>query len=174
MFEWILDAFSTSSGKSQFISIVVSSCIAITVLLLNQRFNNQRERKKLHAEKIEELYITVIEYLDASDDLITDIQKGTYRKDSGYHGYNELTYAKREATLGKIEMLFALYFPEIPFSKADYDIDILPVFWASVSGKIARGEVLGDEVLAESRENLKNASKALKSMCKQLMYKRSI
>lgn len=169
MYNWLLDAFSTPSGKSQFISIVVSSCIAISVLLLNQRLTNTRERKKLYIDKIEELYLAVTEYIESCGDLITDIQKSTYREQSGYHRYNESTYDKLESSIAKIEMLCGLYFPEIRFDSKDYFTSKMPAFLAATSGQYARQEVNTEETIIESRKHIENASKELKRMCQHLM-----
>ncbi|MCJ8352195.1 hypothetical protein [Moritella sp.] len=170
MFEWLLDAFSTPTGKSQFISIFVSSCVAISVLLLNQKLTNIRERKKVYVEKIEELYLAVIEYLETCDDLITDIQKSTYREsETGYHRYNEATYDKRESSIAKIEMLCGLYFPEVKFEPKDYCISKMPAFSAATSGKFARKEVSGEQVVKESRVHIDKASIELKGICRNLM-----
>ncbi len=170
MFEWLLDAFSTPTGKSQFISIFASSCVAIFVLILNQRFTNIRERKKVHVEKIEELYLAVIEYLEACDDLVTDIQRSTYREqETGYHRYNEATYDRRESSIIKIEMLCGLYFPEVTFDPNDYCISKIPAFWAATSGQFARKEVSGEQVVKESRAHIDEASKELKGICRNLM-----
>ncbi|HDZ9263699.1 hypothetical protein [Vibrio cholerae] len=169
LYNWLLDAFSTPSGKSQFISIVVSSCIAISVLLLNQRLTSTRERKKLYIEKIEELYLAVTEYIESCNDLITDIQKGTYREESGYHRYNESTYDKRESSIAKIEMLCGLYFPEISFNSKDYCISKMPAFGAAISGQYARREVNAEETVIKSRKHIENESQELKEMCQHLM-----
>lgn len=169
LYNWLLDAFSTPSGKSQFISIVVSSCIAISVLLLNQRLTSTRERKKLYIEKIEELYLAVNEYIESCNDLVTDIQKGTYREESGYYRYNESTYDRRESSIVKIEMLCGLYFPEINFNSKDYCISKMPAFWAATSGQYARREVNAEETVIKSRKHIENASQELKEMCQHLM-----
>lgn len=169
LYNWLLDAFSTPSGKSQFISIFVSSCIAISVLLLNQTLTNTRERKKLYIDKIEELYLAVTEYIESCDDLITDIQKSTYREQSVYHRYNESTYNKLESSIAKIEMLCGLYFPEIRFDSKDYCISKMPAFWAATSGQYARQEVNAEETIIESRKHIENASQKLKRMCQHLM-----
>jgi len=170
LYSWLLDAFSTPAGKSQFISIVVSSCIAISVLLLNQRLTNARERKKLYVEKIEDLYLAITEYLEACDDLITDIQKGSYREEkTGYHRYNESTYDKRELAISKMEMLFSLYFPDVKFNTKDYCISKMPIFWAATTGELARRTTDGEEAVAKSREHIKIASTELKNNCRKLM-----
>ncbi|MCG9580885.1 hypothetical protein L1D13_24135 [Vibrio tubiashii] len=175
IYEWLVEAFSTASGKAQFFSIVTSSCIAITVLLLNQWLTNRRERKKVYVEKIEELYLASIEYLEACDGLITDIQKSTYRDpESGYHRYNESTYDKREASIIQIEMLCGLYFPKVNFNSDDYCIKKMPIFWAATSGQLARREVDGDDVLAQSRKHIEESSKQLKDMCRNLMQSKMI
>ncbi len=170
MYEWLLDAFSTPTGKSQFISILVSTCVAISVLLLNQKLTNTRERKKVYVEKIEELYLAVVEYLETCDALITDIQKSTYREhETGYHRYNEATYYKREASISKIEMLCGLYFPEVEFEPKEYCISKMPAFWAATSGQFARKEVSGEEVVKKSRDHIDKASLKLKAICRDLM-----
>lgn len=167
--EWFSEVFNSTSGKAQFLSITISSCLAIMILILNQWFTNRRERKKVYVEKIEELYLTSLDYLNACDELITDIQRSKYQRDTGYHRYNESVYSKMEVSISKIEMLCGLYFQKIHFDSKKYSITKMPIFWAATSGQIARKEVNTDEVLKQSRSHIETSSKDFKLMCRKLM-----
>jgi hypothetical protein len=174
IYDWFLEAFSTPTGKAQFISITISSCLAISALFLNQGLTNRRERKKVLVEKVEELYSASMDYLEACDDLVTDIQKGTYREENGYHRYNESTYNKLELSLNKIEMLCGLYFPKAEFKADNYGVKKIPVFWAATSGQIARKEVEPNSTAIDSRKHIEQSSKTLKKMCRDLMKSKMI
>ena len=170
IYDWFLEAFTSPTGKAQFISITISSCIAISALFLNQYLTNRRERKKVLVEKIEELYKASIRYLEACDDLVTDIQNCTYKmENNGHHRYNENTYNKLESSITKIEMLCGLYFPQVKFNADDYGIKELPIFWAATSGQIANKEIDPNEAVVLSCKHIEKSNQTLKQMCRKLM-----
>ena len=101
--------------------------------------------------KIEELYVISIDYVDACDQLITDIQQSKFRCENGYHRNDEAAYSKMLNSITKIEMLYSLYFPNIEFKADNYCVTKMPIIWAANSGQLVRGEVDADEILKESR-----------------------
>jgi hypothetical protein len=56
MFQWFSSIFNQPAQKAQLVEILISAILAMTVLLLNQRFTTKRSRKELSIRKIEELY----------------------------------------------------------------------------------------------------------------------
>jgi hypothetical protein len=54
LLDWIPTIFESNSDKARLIAIVISSIVAVSILLLNQRLISGRERKKLLIEKIED------------------------------------------------------------------------------------------------------------------------
>lgn len=135
---------------------------------------NRRERKKIICEKIEEFYEASIAYTNACDQLITDIQRMTYRCESGYYTNDPAAYALFEQSISKMEMLHGLYFQRIDFDSEDFAIDKMPLIWAANSGELARKTVNSDEVYKKSRDHIKSSSDRLSGLCKELMHKHMI
>ena len=174
MLDWFQNIFSTPSDQGRLFTALISVLLAVSVLLLNQFFTNSRERKKILMGKVEELYLTTLEYLEACDQLITDIQKSKYRCETGYHRNDEVAYAKMVNSVTKIEMLCDLYFPQVKFEAKDYCVTKMPLIWAANSGQLARKEVNGEEVLKESREFISSSSANLKILCGKLMKSKRV
>ena len=107
MYQFISEIFATNSDKARFISILISSIVAVGILLLNQWFTNKRERRNLYIEKIEEISKLVSEYDRCArkfffeyDDNASDVSKP--------HGNASIA-------LQDMEMLLHLYFPNDVF-----------------------------------------------------------
>lgn len=174
MLDWFQNVFSTPSEQGRLFTALVSVLLAVFVLLLNQYFANKRERKKILMGKVEELYLTSLDYLEACDQLITDIQKSKFRCEAGYYRNDEVAYAKMVNSVTKIEMLCDLYFPQVKFVAKDYSVTKMPLIWAANSGQLARGEVDGDTVLKESRDYISSSSNSLKILCGNLMKSKRV
>lgn len=170
----IVDLLISEDNIVTTISIVVSATVAMLVLGVNQYYSNRRERKKIICEKIEEFYEASIAYTNACDQLITDIQRMTYRCDSGYYTNDPSAYALFEQSISKMEMLHGLYFQRIGFNREDFAIDKMPLIWAANSGELARKSVNTEEVYKKSRSHIKSSSERLSGLCKELMRKHMI
>ncbi len=55
LLDWTAAVFESNSDKARLVAIVISSVVAISILLLSQKLTAGRERKKLLIEKIEEI-----------------------------------------------------------------------------------------------------------------------
>lgn len=165
----MLEPFLSSNNLVTLLSIVVSTALAIIVLIANQRYSNRRERKKLTCEKIEAFYEATISYENACDQLLTDIQSMKYKRESGYYANDPVAYAQFENSITKMTMLHGLYFPSADFDPKAYDIKEMPIIWAAISGEIARGAVDTKEMYLKSRQHVESSSKYLRSLCHKLM-----
>lgn len=148
--------------------------VAMIVLGANQYYSNRRERKKIICEKIEQFYEASINYTNACDQLVTDIQRMTYRRESGYYANDPVAYSLFEQSISKMEMLHGLYFQRIEFNSEDFTIDKMPLIWAANSGELARKSVKAEELYEKSRAHIKNSSENLSGLCKELMRKHMI
>lgn len=148
--------------------------VAMIVLGANQYYSNRRERKKIICEKIEQFYEASIKYTNACDQLVTDIQRMTYRCESGYYTNDPIAYALFEQSISKMEMLHGLYFQQIEFNSEDFAIDKMPLIWAANSGELARKSLKAEEVYEMSRAHIQNSSENLGALCKELMRKHMI
>ena len=174
MNEWFHEVFQSSSDKARLISILISALVAILVLLLSQWFTNRRERKKLISEKVEEMYLTSIDYTNAAHQMLKDLQLRKPDLSSGYHSIDEVVYGKMNDSIRKMEMLCGLYFPEISFEPADFSVNNMPVIAAAASGELARGSVDGEGLYIKSRKHVEQAERKLTSLCKDLMKKKML
>jgi len=75
------EIFVDPSDKAKGITILVSSVVALSMLLLNQWFINSRSRREIKREKIEELYLLKIEFYRNAQSLIKYHFDGTLSKD---------------------------------------------------------------------------------------------
>ncbi len=170
----IVDLLFSEGNIITTISILVSATVAMIVLGVNQFYSNRRERKKLICQKIEEFYEASIVYTNACDKLVTDIQRMTYRCESGYYRNDPAAYALFEQSISKMEMLHGLYFQRIDFNSEDYAITKMPLIWAANSGELARKSVNSDDVYKASRAHINMSAEHLSELCKELMRKHMI
>ncbi len=105
---WFLQVFSEPRQQAQLVAIVVSACIAILVLLLNQWFINRKSRKDLHIQKIESLYESINQYESESMRLISQL----------FHKVDNAecleTLFKARSHFQTIEMYLNLHFQMLP------------------------------------------------------------
>jgi hypothetical protein len=110
MIEWFQEIFSNPSDKSRAITILFSALVAIIVLLLNQWFTNRRERKKILIEKIEEMYLSSIDYANSANQIIKDLSSSKHRTGHGYYKIDQVVYGEMNDAIRKMNMLCGLYF----------------------------------------------------------------
>ncbi len=167
----IVDSLWSADNVATSLSIIVSTVVAIVVLILNQVYSNLRERKKITCEKIEAFYEASISYLDACDQLVTDIQLMKHRCENGYYRNDPLIYAQFENAITRMDMLHGLYFPKANFKRESYTIDKMPIIWSATTGELARKSVDSEKVYLESREHINVSSEHLRAVCHELMRK---
>jgi hypothetical protein len=108
MFEWIALAFEGPKEQAHLITIVISTVVALSIVLLNQSFINRRAKNERIIIKIEELTNAIHTIMSSSLaagksfllERVTD----------------EENIAKFEASQAEIEKLCALYFRKTPIS----------------------------------------------------------
>jgi hypothetical protein len=100
LLDWIPTIFESNSDKARLIAIVISSIVAVSILLLNQRLISGRDRKKLLIEKIEDTSKLISKFdRGASKFLFSDSE------DNAQH------LSEAIEALDEMEMLLNLYFP---------------------------------------------------------------
>lgn len=170
MFEWFESIFVTSSDKSRFIAIVVSTFVAIFVLLLSQRFTTKRERSKLLIEKIEEMYKVSIDYSSAANQILKDLNNPKKYDKNGYYIIDQVVYGNMNDSIRKMEMLCGLYFPKIEFKVSDYSIVNMPIVNIAIKGKkLNEGEAY--HIYEDSRNYIINAEQKITKLCRELIRK---
>ena len=124
--DWFLQVFSEPRQQAQLVAIVVSACIAILVLLLNQWFINRKSRKDLHIQKIESLYESINQYESESMRLISQL----------FHKVDNAecleTLFKARSHFQTIEMYLNLH-----FSGASLDINPHQEFFTLINEELA-------------------------------------
>ncbi|KAB7692059.1 hypothetical protein GBN24_06670 [Plesiomonas shigelloides] len=122
MLNWFSKTFESAQQQATLFSIVLSTTLAIALLLLNQWFNTRKDKRVIRIEKLEEFASTVYSYERLCFDIISRI----YQKPPS----DPITIDKMVESVelaDKIEMLSSLYFPDIKFNpkstqKMIYDI----------------------------------------------------
>ena len=108
MFEWFLLAFGKPKEQARLFMVLISTLLAITILLLNQWFINRWAKKERMIMKLEELTTAVhglsSSTLAAGSSLLID------------RNMDDDNIAKFEASYAEIEKLCALYFRGNPIS----------------------------------------------------------
>lgn len=115
MINWFLETFSTASEQAKLFSIVVSTALAVCLLLLNQWFNSRKSKKELLIKKIEELLTTIYAYERISLDILSNLFNS-----AGV--VNQVTLDKMAESIeisDKLEMICVLYFPSINFNASE-------------------------------------------------------
>ena len=95
----MIDSLWSAENIATSTSIIVSSVVAIIVLVINQVYSNRRERNKIICEKIEAFYEASINYANGCDQLITDIQTMKYKCETGYYRNDPIAYAQFENSI---------------------------------------------------------------------------
>ncbi|ACH64406.1 hypothetical protein [Aliivibrio fischeri] len=110
MFDWFSKTFESATQQATLFSIAVSTTLAVLLLLLNQWFSTQKDKRNLRAAKLEEFASTIYSY----ERLCFDILSRLYQQAPS----DQITINKMVESVeisDKIEMLSSLYFPNIPF-----------------------------------------------------------
>ena len=158
MIEWFQEAFEAPGDRAQLIAILASAIIAITVLLLNQGLTKMRERKKLQAGKIEEMYLASIQYTNSANQIMKDLADPKLLNKHGYFDIDQAVYGAMNNAVRKMEILCGLYFPSVDFKPAEFSIGNMPIVDAAVKGK-ATTEMEGYKLYQVSRDHINNAEK---------------
>ena len=123
--EWFFNIFDDNSDKARLIAIVLSSVVALGLLLLNQFFQNRREKTKLFIEKVEELYKAVLNLEHLSLDFMNETHERPISYKTNGADLKEIEVEVKEKVY-QISMLIGLYFSDIPeFEDGDWGSDLL-------------------------------------------------
>lgn len=156
---------------AKFISILLSFFIAIVILGLTQWHINRRERKKIKAEKIEQIYLCSIDYVNSANVLISNLQ---LTRENNEYIMDSVALRAMNDSLRKIEMLCGLYFKNSNFIKSDYGLKFLPAVAKAFTKGMPPGYTASDNLYAISLEHIKNAEENLAEICIRLMKKSSL
>lgn len=108
MFEWFSLAFAEPKEQARLFMVLISTFLAITILLLNQWFITRRARKERLIEKLEELTTAVHGFCSESLEINRLLSLG--------HINNETNSNSLRQFNAQIDKLNALYFQELPVS----------------------------------------------------------
>jgi hypothetical protein len=114
MINWFVETFSTPSDQAKLFTIVVSTALAVCLLLLNQWFIARKAKKELFITKIEELLTTIYTY----ERLSLDILSRLFNSPSIIEQVTLDKMAESAEISDKLEMLCVLYFPMITFDSS--------------------------------------------------------
>lgn len=156
---------------AKFISILVSFLIAIVILGLTQWHINRRERKKIKAEKIEQIYLSSIDYVNAANVLVSNLK---LPRENNEYIMDSVALRAMNDSLRKIEMLCGLYFKNSIFVKSEFGLKYLPAVAKAFTKGIPPGYSATDNLYAISLEHIKSAEDKLADICIELMKKSSI
>jgi len=178
MFEIWSEIFITPSDKARLITILLSSVVAIGIFILNQRFIDRRSRNQVTCEKIEELYLASIDYVNSVHKMLYLHNKDRAVIVDGCSAIldirdeHEAILLSMNNSIKKMEMLCGLYFPfaDIPFH--EYGIKALPY----IERPFSHNNLEGERNIRNYNISLKHAGKAedaLGHLCNKLMRKQS-
>lgn len=180
MVDWFLIIFESNTDKARLITIVISTIIAILIFLLTQYFVNQRKRKELLIEKIEELYKSVVEYEKHAIILYKDINKkpkvnpeelNPYKRDDDYYPTELMDNVNNEVR--NLKMLIGLYFNHISFNENKfYAGETIPILEVRIKSKFVSADKYL-ELNEDSKDNIMRNVNVIKDICYDLMKKHS-
>ncbi|OEB83477.1 hypothetical protein BBM86_08955 [Vibrio parahaemolyticus] len=110
MSEWFRKTFETAAQQATLFSIVVSTLLAVSLLLLNQWFSTRKDNRNLRVVKLEEFATAIYSYERLCFDMLSRLYN--------HPPTDQLTIDKMVESVelsDRIEMLSALYFSSIPF-----------------------------------------------------------
>jgi hypothetical protein len=166
MMDWLQYVFSEKSDMAKFISILVSFLIAIVILGLTQWHINRRERKKIKIEKIEQIYLSSIDYVNSANALISNLK---LKRENNEYVMDSVALRAMNDSLNKIEMLCGLYFKNSNFVKSNYGLKYLPAVAKAFMKDIPPGYAASDNLYSISLEHVKYAEDSLSKICIKLM-----
>ena len=165
MFQWFTSIFSQPAQKAQLVAITISAILAMTVLLLNQRFTTKRSRKELYIRKIEELYKSMCDYELLSYEFMSLLFNGKVEEDETKNLLN-----KSLSTLQKIEMFVDLHFNEVSFDREKYHGYIKELYQSFLKEKESYDAEINAFInYTEVMEKMKIDIVEIKEICKSLM-----
>ena len=164
---WLTEIFSDNSDKARFIAILVSSIVALGLLLLNQRFINKREKTKLLIDKADELYKSVLSLEKHGTRYLSDIGVPSNPEEESQE--KERHMAVDEA-IYNIGMIGTLYFSEFSeFNDRDLESEIHPLKMKMI--KLNSADSAGKEDYDPIYSDFEKIIKELKSGCKKISKK---
>lgn len=166
---WFAEIFEANSDKARLIAILISAAVAVIILLANQWFSNRRAKKELAIKKIEELYLTSIEYTNACRGLLGDLTKKEFTNEHGDFDPDQQKVAKIDELVRKMEMLSHLHFPSMEFKAGEFIVPVVMPIIEIVEKSKSLPEGEAHLIYEDSRDNITAAGKRLGEMCRQLM-----
>lgn len=174
MFEMWNEIFTTPSDKARLITILLSSVIAIGIFISNQRFIDRRARNQVTREKIEELYLASIDYVNSVQNMLS-----LHKKEKSIivnectaivdiTEPHEVILLSMNNSIKKMEMLCGLYFPDADIHFHEYGLKALPY----IERPFGHNNLDGERSIRNYNISLKHANRAedkLGRLCNQLM-----
>ncbi len=174
MFEMWNEIFSTPSDKARFITILLSSVVAIGIFISNQRFMDRRARNQVTREKIEELYLASIDYVNSVQKMLS-----LHKKDKSIivderpaivdiTEPHEVILLSMNNSIKQMEMLCSLYFPDADVHFHEYGLKALPY----IERPFGHNNLDGERNIRNYNISLKHANRvedALGHLCNRLM-----
>jgi len=192
MFEMLAEIFATPSDKARLITILLSSIVAIFIFIFNQWYIDRRERKQHNREKIEELYLASIDYVNTAQELLFvhderrkklrggDVFKAALKplmiveEFDAFEGKHRSLLLDMNNAIRKMEMLCGLYFP---YHKGDffnqYGLRALPFVESLARNGSFRPVCYSGEAYEASELHISEANKELSYLCSKLMVNQS-
>jgi hypothetical protein len=106
VFEWFSLAFGDPKEQARLFMVLISTSLAITILLLNQWFISNRAKKERRIEKLEELTTAIHGFYSACNDVNCRLYLAVGASNVIINPLNEFTI--------QIDKLNALYFQDSP------------------------------------------------------------
>ncbi len=163
LMNWFFNVFSEPAQQAQLIAIVFSMVVAISVVFINQWLLTRRARREIKIKKVEELYIAISEYADATYDFVSFScdESNEFEMDLVREKFNRIT-----DTLQKIDMYMTLYFPEVSFDINKYDYphhEVYLVYCDELDSELSMGaeKIKAFGAIQENIRELKIAAKDL-------------
>lgn len=131
--------------------IPISVLLALTVVTRNHNFAVAREDRKLQVEKVEALYMAVVEYHSAAESILNwhksnlKQPKMQFADEYGRYPHNDLSTSSFDLALDKLDMLFGLYFEDEGIDSDNYKIPALHLPYLRPEDVVELKYVIGEK-----------------------------
>jgi hypothetical protein len=162
---WFIEMFTDVSDRARFFAIVISSIVAVSVVLLNQYFNRVSARRTLNIEKIESIYQSLVAFRNASYVYIHRL----YTKEESTDELGIL-YQTAVDHIKDAEVITTLHFPNIQINSLDIHKVLMEKYNALIPSRYKGGDDWYEQTLRDI-EHIKSIFNPIEKQCKNEMLK---
>lgn len=160
-YHWIAEIFQKPSDRAQFIAILISSIVAVSVVLLNQHFNRKNARRSLNIEKTERFYQSILAFRNSAQMYLGKL----YTADPGTSELMRLSNLTSDH-IRDAEVFAHLYFQEISLDSSKIIKKLIRKQNHVISLPPEARPLLGHDELEKNIEEINEIYESLAEHCK--------